>query len=268
MAPTTEISLPHIPEHEVVGFENLMKELAKEKNPGVTHELMRFLDRILSECEFQVRVLEAIKNGHNRPQYDPKMFKVKLKSKHTYNQLMMKLWRVKHRLYDMELYYDILNEPYEPQVPTPYGTEKDRFLYLEVDELKRHIYRLYAYLNPQDKLCVNFQKEEVPDNLPHVEGPLNLEEARRNKKIALEKFEKECEEGRKKWRALTPEQRAAIHEANMRKIYDSLGVVRNEDGSYSRKESESEKARKRKKSSRVGKVQRRKTRERKAKKAI
>lgn len=235
MSPTTEISLPHLSEHEYANYKKLIENVANTKNPGVTHELMRLLDRILNECEFQVRVIEAIKNGHNQPEHDPKLFEIELKTRYTYKQLLVKLNRVIFRVYNLERYYDILNEPYDPHVPGYLGTEKDRHLYRDLDTLRRHIHRLCAYLVPDDKLCENLRREEIPDNLPHIDGPLNLEEVRRKKKLADEKFEKECEQRQKEWLALTPEQRRAKEEAIDRQIWDEFGLMENDDGSITRK---------------------------------
>lgn len=262
MADTTDINFSHLPEQEVTWYQKLMEKFAKEENPGVSRLLMRSINDHLNEFGANVRMMEAFKTGQFQSEPDPK-YKIRFKRKDTFSQLLMKLCRVTFRLYDLEYYYGILNEPFEFYIRIPFERGPGQGIFVDLNKLKGRVFRLYSYLVPEEMSFDQVHLAEIPDKLPHVKGPLNLEEARRRKREAHDKYEKECKERAREFRALPREEAKARREADHRKLLDCLGLVKEEDGTIRVKK-------------KTGKVQKRRTKGRtkgrttrgKAKKAI
>lgn len=193
MAPNTDTYLPKLPEHHVAKYQELMKDLVKTKSQWITNKLVRGLDCLLIKSERRVRVLEAMKNGHTRSEHDPKLYKINYKRRDTFRQFLMKACRVFFRLFELEFYYGVLEEPLKLPTLTGNCLRVDIQVGNDLTTLYKNIKTLYSYLNPTDIQQSLLNKLQTPENLPHVVGPVDIEELRKVKEIARQKFKEEQE---------------------------------------------------------------------------
>lgn len=241
MAPSTDAYLPNLPEAELAEYKKAINVFANVKNGRITKAQVRWYDHYVSKAETKVRLLEAIKNGHNRYEHDPRVYKINYKLQNTLSQLLVKWTHVKYRTLELECYYGILGEPLGPRTKSALYFGEGCKIAAEVDEIVRHIERLYSYLMPDDVKYEQLQMEVIPDNLPHVKGPLNLEEVRKKVRDACEKYRRKREreiKGKVKWLRLEPdpmtqEEMEAMLEANFAAFIGSMGYVE-EDGEIRR----------------------------------